>query len=130
MMTAPTFNARRLWLKGAVATVVAPLAAALATKVIADESASETVVKVVAQRFHYEPSEIALKAGQTAVLEFTSLDFIHGFKIPDLNLRADLPPGRVTKVRVKFDDPGVYAFLCDNFCGDNHEEMAGKFVVT
>jgi len=64
------------------------------------------------------------------VLEFTSLDFVHGFKIPDLNVRSDLPPGRVTKVRVKFERPGEYAFLCDNFCGDDHEEMAGKFVVT
>jgi cytochrome c oxidase subunit 2 len=31
---------------------------------------------------------------------------------------------------VKFDQPGEYAFLCDNFCGDDHEEMAAKFVVT
>jgi cytochrome c oxidase subunit 2 len=125
----PKLQARRLWLKGVAATIAASLVAALASKVAAGEGESETIVKVVARRFHYEPAEISLNAGQAAVLEITSLDFVHGFKIPDLNMRADLPPGRVTKVRVKFDQPGNYAFLCDNFCGDDHEEMAGKFVV-
>ena len=128
MTMVPTLRERRRWLKGAAAVFAAPLAAAFAVSVAADD-ANETIVKVVARRFHYEPSEISLKAAQTTVLEITSLDFVHGFKIPDLNLRADLPPGRVTKVRVKFDKPGDYTFLCDNFCGDGHEEMSGKFVV-
>ena len=127
---APTFQARRRWLKGAAAMVAAPLAAAWAASGAAGDGASETIVKVVARRFRYEPSEIPLKAGQDAVLEITSLDFVHGLNIPDLKMRADLPPGRVTKVRVKFDKPGDYAFLCDNFCGDHHEDMSGKFVVT
>jgi cytochrome c oxidase subunit 2 len=126
----PTLQARRLWLKSAAATVAAPLVAALATRVAAGDTANETVVKLIARRFRYEPNEISLKAGQAAVLEITSLDFVHGFNIPDLSLRADLPPGRVTRLRVKFDQPGDHAFLCDNFCGDDHEEMSGKFVVT
>jgi heme/copper-type cytochrome/quinol oxidase subunit 2 len=24
---------------------------------------------------------------------------------------------------------GVYEFLCDNFCGSDHEEMSGRIVV-
>ena len=88
------------------------------------------VIKIVAQRFRYTPNEIVLKKGQTAVLEFISLDFVHGFNIPDLKMRADLPPGKVTTVRVKFEQAGTYDFLCDNFCGDGHEEMGGRFVVT
>ena len=42
------------------------------------------------ERGFYTPNEIVLKTGVPAVLEFTSLDFVHGFKVPDLNLRADL----------------------------------------
>lgn len=129
MTMAPMSNARRRWLQGAAAMIAAPLAVALARSAAGD-TASESVVKVVARRFHFEPGAIPLKAGQETVIEITSIDFVHGFNIPDLKLRADLPPGRVTKVRVKFDKPGDYAFLCDNFCGDNHEEMAGKFVVS
>ena len=127
-MVASTFRSRRLWLQGAAAFAAAPLVAALATRVAADEGAKESVVRIVARRFRYEPAEITLAAGQTAILEFTSLDFVHGFSVPDLKLRADLPPGRVTTVRVKFDRPGEYAFLCDNFCGDEHETMHGRMI--
>ena len=90
----------------------------------------ERVIKIVAQRFQYSPNEIVLKKGLPVVLELTALDFVHGFKIPDLNIRADLPPGKVTRVRITPEKEGVYDFLCDNFCGSSHEEMNGRIVVT
>jgi cytochrome c oxidase subunit II len=93
------------------------------------KSSNERVIKVVAKKFAYTPGEIVLKKGQRVVLEFTSVDFIHGFKIPDMNLRADLPPGKVTRVAISADKVGVYEFLCDNFCGSEHEEMSGRIVV-
>ena len=96
---APVIWQRRRWLQGAVAVIVAPVAGALAVRAGAGEGADEPIVKLVARRFRYEPNRISLKAGESTLLEFTSLDFVHGFKIPDLNIRADLPPGRVTKVR-------------------------------
>ena len=89
----------------------------------------ERVIKIVAKRFAYKPNEIVLKTGQPVRLEFTALDFVHGFKIPDLNIRADLPPGRVTVIRLTPQKAGVYDFLCDNFCGSGHEEMSGKIIV-
>lgn len=70
-----------------------------------------------------------LKPGEAVQLEITSLDFIHGLSIPDLKMRSDLPPGRITTLPVQFTNAGVYDFLCDNFCGSGHEEMSGKFVV-
>jgi cytochrome c oxidase subunit II len=91
---------------------------------------AERVIKVVAQRFRYSPNEIVLKKGQPAVIEFTALDFQHGFKIPDLSIRADLPPGKVTRIQLTPDRVGVYDFLCDNFCGGGHEEMNGRIIVT
>ena len=90
---------------------------------------SERVVKVVAQRFHYTPGEIVLKTGEPTRLEFTSLDFVHGFNIPDLKLRANLPPGQTTVIHLTVQKAGVYDFLCDNFCGSGHEEMNGRIVV-
>ncbi len=129
-MITQRMRTRRLWLQGALAAAGAPALAALATAVSADTAVEETVVKLVARRFRYEPREVAMKAGEATVLEITSLDFMHGFKVPDLNLRADLPPGRVTRLRVTFNRPGEYPFLCDNFCGDDHEDMSAKFVVT
>ena len=119
---------RRLILKGAAILIAAPVVA-MAAKVVAADGSDVISIKITAKRFQYEPNNIELKAGQSAVLEITSIDFIHGLNIPDLKMRADLLPGRVTKVRVKFDKPGEYAFLCDNFCGSGHEEMEGRFIV-
>ncbi|HVY05313.1 MAG TPA: cupredoxin domain-containing protein [Burkholderiales bacterium] len=107
---------------GAVAGV-----AARATQTLA---ADAQVVKVVAKRFEFTPSEIALKSGQPAVLEITSLDFIHGFNLPALKLRTNLLPGPPTKVALPALAPGRYDFLCDNFCGGGHEDMNGTLVVT
>jgi len=87
------------------------------------------VIEIVAQRFRYTPNEIVLQKGKPARLEFGALDFTHGFTIPDLGIRADLPPGRVTIVRLTPDKAGVYDFLCDNFCGAGHEQMNGKIIV-
>ena len=91
---------------------------------------SEKVVKIVAQRFMYTPNEIHLKKGESVTLEFTSMDFVHCFKVPDLGLRADLPPARKTLVRLSPQKAGRFPFLCDNFCGSGHEEMNGVIVVT
>jgi cytochrome c oxidase subunit 2 len=96
----------------------------------ADEPPTERVIKIVAQRFHYTPNEITLKKGEPVTLEFTSLDFVHGFTVPALGVRANLPPGKPTLVHVTPDKPGRFVFLCDNFCGDGHEDMNGVFVVT
>lgn len=87
------------------------------------------VVQITAKRFSYSPSEIVLKTGKPAMLEFTSEDFLHGFKVPDLNIRADLPPGKTTVVRLTPEKAGTYDFLCDNFCGTGHEEMNGRIIV-
>ncbi len=96
----------------------------------AKKANKERVIKVTAKRFVYTPNEIVVKKGQKVVLEFTSVDFVHGFKIPDMDLRADLPPGKLTRVAINADKVGVYDFLCDNFCGADHEEMSGRIVVT
>ena len=87
------------------------------------------MVKIVAQRFHYTPGEFRVKAGRPVLLEFTALDFVHGFNMPDLKVRADLAPGAVTRVALPAAVAGTYDFVCDNFCGEQHEEMHGRMFV-
>ena len=106
----------------------APLLLAEARAVPAQTGEAQ-VVKLVARRFRYTPGEFRVKAGVPIVLEFTSLDFVHGFNMPDLKVRADLPPGFVTRVPIAVAAPGSYDFVCDNFCGDQHEEMHGRMIV-
>jgi cytochrome c oxidase subunit 2 len=87
-------------------------------------------IEVVAQRFKFTPSVIELKLNQPVLLLIRSLDFIHGFHVPDMGIRSDLLPGMVTPIRLTPTQQGRIDFLCDNFCGDGHEEMHGHFNVT
>ena len=95
-----------------------------------NKAAKERVIKIVAQRFSFTPNELKLKKGENIRLEFTSLDFVHGFNIPELNLRADLPPGKVTSLHLTPDKVGTFDFICDNFCGAGHEDMGGRIIVS
>ena len=117
------------WRLGAACLVLTAIAMSTSTFSENLNPKKERVIKIVAKRFSYTPSEIVLKTGEAVRLEFTSLDFIHGFNVPDLNIRADLPPGQVTTVHLIPKKAGTYAFLCDNFCGAEHEDMHGKIIV-
>jgi cytochrome c oxidase subunit 2 len=119
---------RRNWIKRALAFGAAPLLLSAARPAPALASEPQ-VVKLIAQRFHYTPGEFRVKAGQPILLEFTALDFVHGFNMPDLKVRADLLPGTVTRVSLPAVQAGSYDFVCDNFCGDKHEEMHGRMIV-
>jgi cytochrome c oxidase subunit 2 len=91
---------------------------------------TEQVIKITAKRFEYSPNVITIKAGVPVILEFTSLDRMHGFTVPDLGgIRATIEPGKVTQVRIVAPKAGTYEFHCDIFCGDGHEGMTGKIIV-
>ena len=96
---------------------------------VATAAPSERVIEVTAKRFAYSPSEITLQRGVPVVLELTSLDRDHGFRIEALGIRADVKPGVVTRVRLVPDRVGRFEFTCDVFCGDGHEDMSGEIVV-
>ncbi len=89
----------------------------------------EKVIRITAKKFNYTPGEIKLKKGVPVILEFTTLDVMMGFNLPDFNVRADIVPGKVTRLRLVPDKTGTFIFLCDVFCGTGHEEMNGKITV-
>ena len=91
---------------------------------------SGQVIKITAKRYEYNPNRITLKKGVPVTLEFTSLDRLHGFNCPDLGIRADILPGKVSRVRFVPKKAGTFPFHCDNFCGEGHENMTGEFIVT
>ena len=65
------------------------------------------------------------RATTEGVEVFASLSITDRF-----NLRADIVPDKVTRVRFVPDKTGTFTFLCDIFCGTKHEEMNGKIKVT
>jgi cytochrome c oxidase subunit 2 len=111
-------------------TAVALAAGATATFLVAEAAQpKEKVIKIASKRFKYTPGDLRLKKGQPVILEFTAEDVVMGFNLPDFNLRSDIVPGKVTRVRFVPDKTGTFAFLCDIFCGSGHEEMNGHLTV-
>jgi cytochrome c oxidase subunit II len=116
------------WIISTICLAMAALAG-MNTAYGTSKSSPERIIQIVAQRYSYTPNEIVLKTGEPVLLQIKSLDFVHGFNIPDLHIRSDLPPGRVTTINLTPKKSGTYDFLCDNFCGAGHENMNGKIIV-
>jgi len=93
------------------------------------EAPAPRVIKITAKKFEYSPAEVHLKRGEHVILELTSLDRKHGFKIPELGIRSDIPAGGTARVEVTPEKAGKFPFACDVFCGDGHEDMAGTLIV-
>lgn len=91
---------------------------------------SEEVVRIVAKRYEFVPSEVRLKKGVTTVLELTSADVPMGFSAPDFKMRVDVWPLKPTRLRITPEKTGTFTFVCDVFCGSGHEDMQGTIVVT
>jgi len=91
---------------------------------------NEPVIQITAKKFEYSPKEITLKKGVAVVLEFTSLDRLHGFNCPGLGIRLDIRPGKANRLQFVPDKVGTFPFHCDNFCGSGHEGMRGTITVT
>ena len=90
---------------------------------------STRTIEIVARRFQFTPDQIPLKVGESVTLLVKSLDYAHGFNVPDLGLRMDLSPGVVKELLITPKEAGAMEFFCDNFCGEGHEGMFGHFVV-
>src|ERR1700752_463660 len=114
-----------------IAAAAVVLAAGSIVTYVAAQSAEpkEKLIKITARRFDYTPGNLTLKKGEPVILEFTTLDVLMGFNVPDLNVRADIVPDKVTRVRSVPDKTGTFTFLCDIFCGTKHEEMNGTITV-
>jgi len=90
----------------------------------------EQVIKITAKKFEYNPNEIRIKKGIPVIFEFTSLDRVHGFTVPDLGgVRLTIEPGKTNRVTILAPKAGTYEFHCDLFCGEGHEGMTGKIIV-
>ena len=88
------------------------------------------IVKISAKRFEFSPKNITLKKGVPVTLSITSEDRSHGFNIPAMNLRADIAPGKATELKITPQKAGELDYYCDVFCGNGHDDMTGKFIVT
>jgi len=84
---------------------------------------------LVATRFSFSPRELRAAEGERLTLAIRSTDFMHGFAIPELKLRIDTQPGKTVELVLPALRAGRYACLCDNFCGEGHDQMVATLLV-
>lgn len=76
-----------------------------------------------------EINELHVPSGQPVKLTMASQDVIHSLFIPALRIKQDVVPGRYTSSWFVADKPGTYRIACSQYCGSNHSEMTGSFIV-
>lgn len=74
-------------------------------------------------------NELRLPVGVPVELRLRSNDVIHSFWVPSLAGKTDMIPGRVNRMVIEADRPGVYRGQCAEFCGREHALMAFDVVV-
>jgi cytochrome c oxidase subunit II len=74
------------------------------------------------------PTELHIPVGKPIDIELETRDVIHSFWIPKLHGKVDLVPGRINRVRLMADEPGVYRGECAEFCGVQHAHMRIEIV--
>ena len=72
---------------------------------------------------------LELEKGKTYRLHLTSMDYQHGFSLQPENINVQVLPGYEHVVTVTPNRSGVYAIVCNEFCGIGHHKMVSKLYV-
>jgi cytochrome c oxidase subunit 2 len=63
------------------------------------------------------------------LFHLTSKDVIHSFFVPNVRLKVDTIPGRITRVWWDANIPGTYDIACAEMCGTHHYLMKAQLTV-
>jgi cytochrome c oxidase subunit II len=69
-------------------------------------------------------NELHIPVGEPVELFLHAADVIHSFWVPSLAGKTDMIPGRVNRMVIQADRPGVYRGQCAEYCGLQHTLMA------
>lgn len=90
---------------------------------------NEYEVVMILQLFSFTPNNIEIPAGATVHFIMTSKDVTHGIQVANTNINAMVMPGYIQKITQKFDKPGSYLVLCNEYCGAGHHAMSTTITV-
>ncbi|WP_062106694.1 cytochrome c oxidase subunit II [Bacillus niameyensis] len=90
---------------------------------------NEYEVVMTLEVFNFNPGNIEIPAGSTVHFIMTSKDVVHGFQIAKTNVNAMVMPGYIQKITQKFNKPGEYLILCNEYCGAGHHYMSTTITV-
>ena len=86
-------------------------------------------VSMRAEFYVFQPAVVRVPAGRPVRFRITSADVIHGFQVVGTNLNLTVAPGYVSEATTRFDTPGEYLVVCNEYCGLAHHLMQGKIIV-
>ena len=69
-------------------------------------------------------NELRLPVGEPVEVLLRAHDVIHSFWVPNLAGKTDMIPGRVNRMVIQADRPGVWRGQCAEYCGLQHALMA------
>lgn len=75
------------------------------------------------------PPTLRFPSGSEVTFYVTSKDILHGFYIQEHTLNLMVLPGQVAKGTIRFNRPGTYEIICNEYCGAGHAIMYGTIIV-
>jgi cytochrome c oxidase subunit II len=69
-------------------------------------------------------NEIHIPTGKPVLLHLSTDDVIHSFWVPELSHKIDMIPGKINRMLLQADTPGIYRGQCAEFCGLQHARMS------
>jgi cytochrome c oxidase subunit 2 len=73
--------------------------------------------------------QLIVPADKAVVLNVTSRDVMHNYRINDLRAATDAIPGEYTQTWFEADEPGHYEAICFELCGGGHSNMREGVIV-
>lgn len=63
------------------------------------------------------------------VFQIISKDVIHALYIPNVRMKVDATPGKITRMWAEFKKAGTYEVACAEMCGTHHYKMQARLIV-
>lgn len=97
---------------------------------VIEQGSKRYEIHYVARMWKFEPADVTMPPGSTADVYVASADVTHGLQIIGTNVNLEVVPGAVNFARFKFDQPGDYLVVCNEYCGMQHHNMAARIHVS
>lgn len=92
-------------------------------------SGKTVTISLTAKKFQFDPAQIKVNLGDRIIINFTSLDVMHGFAIDEYGINQTAGPGETKQLNFLADKAGTFTFRCSVPCGPGHLDMTGSLIV-
>jgi cytochrome c oxidase subunit 2 len=79
--------------------------------------------------FDVTSAELHIPTDRQIHLKMRSNDVVHSFWVPEMRIKKDVMPDRVTETFITATEPGSYPIVCTELCGAGHAVMRSSVVV-